>query len=189
MTGSGFGAKAVGAMRAVLRLTATVLVFIAAVDFAFAQPRAEPRRAPANPTEALFDAINLGDIDEVRAAVSAGANIGARNVLGLTPLDLALDLGQTEIAFFLMSLGRAPTRAEPPEPSAQRHAGATPPTAGRGRAPPASGPPTLAPAAAVPAAPLWRGDGGTPVPEAGFLGFDAGRPAGARPPGADRPRG
>ena len=176
-------------MRAVLRLTATVLVFIAAVDFAFAQPRAEPRGAPANPTDALFDAINLGDIDGVRAAVGAGANIEARNVLGLTPLDLALDLGQTDIAFVLMSLGRAPTRAKPPEPSAQRQAGPTLPTAERGRAPPAPPPVPLAPATTAPTAPLWRGDGGTPVPEAGFLGFDAGRPAGARPPGADRPRG
>lgn len=188
MTGGGFRSMG-SAMHPVFRLIAAVLVFLMAVGSASSQQRAEPRQAAVNPTEALFDAINLGDIDEVRAAVGAGANIGARNVLGLTPLDLALDLGQTEIAFFLMSLGRAPTRAEPPEPSVQRHAGPTPPTAGRGRAPPASGPATLAPAAAVPAAPLWRGDGGTPVPEAGFLGFDAGRPAGARPPGADRPRG
>jgi hypothetical protein len=40
---------------------------------------------------------------------------------------------------------------------------------------------------AVPMAPLWQGGGGAPVPEAGFLGFDAGRPEGARPP--PRPRG
>ncbi len=36
-----------------------------------------------------------------------------------------------------------------------------------------------------PAAPrgarLWAGDGGTPRPEIGFLGFDAGRPAGVEP--------
>ena len=188
MTGGGFRSKG-GTMRAVPKLITALLVFLAAVAPASAQPRAQPRQAAVNPTEALFDAINLGDIDEVRAAVGAGANIGARNVLGLTPLDLALDLGQTEIAFFLMSLGRAPTRAQPPEPTAQRAPGPVPPGAGRGQAPPASGPATLAPAAAVPAAPLWRGDGGTPVPEAGFLGFDAGRPAGSRPPGADRPRG
>ncbi len=176
-------------MRVVPKLMIFVLVMLAALDPASAQPRAQPRQAPATPTEALFDAINLGDLDEVRAAVAAGADIGARNVLGLTPLDLALDLGQTEIAFFLMSLGRAPTRAPPPEPRAQRPAGPLPPTPARGRAPPAPGPAPVAPTTAVPTAPLWRGDGGTPVPEAGFLGFDAGRPAGARPPGVDRPRG
>ena len=29
---------------------------------------------------------------------------------------------------------------------------------------------------------LWAGDGGAPIPQIGFLGFDAGRPAGAVPP-------
>lgn len=176
-------------MRTAFRLIAVLLALSVAIGSAAAQQRAEPRQAPANPTEALFDAINLGDLDEVRAAVAAGANIGARNVLGLTPLDLALDLGQTEIAFFLMSLGRAPTRAQPPEPAAPRAPVTLPPAAGRGQARPVPVPAAPAPAAAVPTAPLWRGDGGSPVPEAGFLGFDAGRPAGARPPGADRPRG
>ncbi|MDW8400005.1 MAG: ankyrin repeat domain-containing protein [Acetobacteraceae bacterium] len=176
-------------MRTVFRLIAVLLALSVAVGSAPAQQRAEPRQAPTNPTQALFDAINLGDLDEVRAAVAAGANLGARNVLGLTPLDLALDLGQMEIAFFLMSLGRAPTRAQPSEPAAPRAPAPIPPVAGRGQARSVPLPALPAPAAAVPAAPLWRGDGGAPVPEAGFLGFDAGRPAGARPPAADRPRG
>ncbi|MFZ4407054.1 MAG: hypothetical protein ACOYOH_06925 [Paracraurococcus sp.] len=29
---------------------------------------------------------------------------------------------------------------------------------------------------------LWAGDGGAPLPDIGFLGFDAGRPAGAVAP-------
>lgn len=176
-------------MRSVPRLIALLFALAAAIGPAVAQQRAEPRQAVTDPTQALFDAINLGDLDEVRAAVAAGANIGARNVLGLTPLDLALDLGQTDIAFFLMSLGRAPTRAQPPEPAAPRAPATSPPAVGREQARTVPVPTAPAPAAAVPAAPLWRGDGGAPVPEAGFLGFDAGRPAGARPPGADRPRG
>jgi hypothetical protein len=33
---------------------------------------------------------------------------------------------------------------------------------------------------------LWAGNGGAARPDAGFLGFDAGRPAGATPPPASR---
>lgn len=174
------------------RLLAALFAIAVAIGPAAAQQRGGSGPPAANPTEALFDAINLGDIDEVRAAVAAGANIGARNVLGLTPVDLALDLGQTEIAFFLMSLGRAPSRGlgqqqEPQRPAAVVPSPAQPVQRGPSMRP--SAPVSSGPAAGQASAPLWRGDGGTPVPEAGFLGFDAGRPAGARPPGADRPRG
>ena len=138
----------------------------------------------ANPTEALFNAINLGDLEQVRGAAAAGADIGGRNVLGLTPLDLAIDLGHSDIAFYLMSIGRMsarPAATAPPTPPP------APTPVARGL--PAAFPPAPAPAptGVVPVAPLWQGGGGTAVPEAGFLGFDAGRPAGARPP--VRPRG
>lgn len=139
--------------------------------------------AAANPTEALFNAINLGDLDQVRAAVGAGADIGARNVLGLTPLDLAIDLGHSEIAFYLMSLGRVSSRPPAPAPAAPP-APRAPQPRGAAAVPPA---PAATATGPVPAAPLWQGGGGSPVPQAGFLGFDAGRPEGARPPG--RPRG
>lgn len=146
--------------------------------------QAEPPAA-ATPTEALFNAINLGDLDQVRAAVGAGADIGARNVLGLTPLDLAVDLGHSEIAFYLMSLGRVSSRAAAPEAAPAPPVPRTPaPRGGVAALPPA---PQPTPTGAVPVAPLWQGGGGSPVPEAGFLGFDAGRPEGARPPA--RPRG
>ena len=149
-----------------------------------APPGLDDGPAAATPTEALFNAINLGDLDQVRAAVAAGADTGRRNVLGLTPLDLAVDLGHAGIAFYLMPLGR--TSARPPLvdplPAAAPAPRPAPPRAGVPRPAPA---PT--PVGAVPVAPLWQGGGGAPVPEAGFLGFDAGRPEGARPPG--RPRG
>jgi hypothetical protein len=174
------------------RLALAALLVLAPTAAGLAQP-APGRGAPlavdeappaANPTEALFNAINLGDLDQVRAAVAAGADTGRRNVLGLTPLDLAIDLGHSEIAFYLMSLGRTSARspiAVPPEASP-----APRPAAPR-QAPVARSAPVPTTTGAVPVAPLWQGGGGAPVPEAGFLGFDAGRPEGARPPA--RPRG
>lgn len=155
-----------------------------------ALPGLAARRAPApvagdpaanlSPNAALFDAIARGDLAAARDAVGRGANLGASNALGLTPLDAAVDQGRNDIVFFLLStrdLGRGPivTDASP--------AGlAAPPSAPR----PAAAAPRREPAApATPAAPpnarLWAGDGGAPRPEVGFLGFDAGRPPGGRP--------
>jgi hypothetical protein len=155
-----------------------------------------PRQGTA--TEQLFDAINQGEIEDVRASVGAGADIGARNVLGLTPLDLAIDLGRTDVALYLMSLGRVRDRALAPLPqdtatqrdlargaAQQRRAEeAAIEAALRQRGPAVSGQGIVA------VAPLWQGNGGTPNPGIGFLGFDAGRPAGATPPArpAARPR-
>jgi hypothetical protein len=60
----------------------------------------------------------------------------------------------------------------------------------RRRAPPAPRPAPQREAAPAPAVPrsaeLWAGNGGAARPDAGFLGFDAGRPAGATPPPAAR---
>jgi hypothetical protein len=164
-----------------------------------AQPQPSPGGAARQPrqgnaTEQLFEAINQGEIADVRAAVAAGADISARNVLGLTPLDLAVDLGRTDVALYLMSLGRGRERPLPPlqqdtatqrEPSRsaaqQRRADeAAIEAALRRRGPAVSGQGIVA------VAPLWQGNGGTPNPAIGFLGFDAGRPAGATPPGRTR---
>jgi ankyrin repeat protein len=159
-----------------------------------ALPGLAARRAPAPieadpnanlpPTAALFDAINRGDLPAAREAVSRGASLDAQNQLGLTPLDAAVDQGRNEIAFYLLSardLSRTPPL--PPEPAG---------TAGLNQPParPASRSPArrevAEPAALGAATPrgarLWAGDGGTARPEIGFLGFDAGRPAGATPP-------
>ena len=176
-----------------------------------ALPGLAARRAPApipgepnaamSPNEALFDSITRGDLAAARDAVSRGANLEARNALGLTPLDAAVDQGRNEIAFYLLSardLNRAP--APPPtagpgglnSPPAEIVAGPTrrEPTSSAARNAAA----TLAGAAASPAASstnarLWAGDGGAPRPEIGFLGFDAGRPAGAEPPASAGRRG
>jgi hypothetical protein len=156
---------------------------------------ASPEAAGLSPNAALFDAINRGDIAAARDAVGRGANLEARNQLGLTPLDAAVDQGRNEIAFYLLS-ARDTSRAPPPDPGvadlAQPPRSPAPRGPARREAASRAAEAALANAAAAPAAPrgarLWAGDGGAPRPEIGFLGFDAGRPAGAVPPFEPEPR-
>ena len=149
--------------------------------------RATPAPIPAEPGQnlapnaALFDAVSRGDLVAARDAVGRGANVQARNALGLTALDAAVDQGRNDIAFYLLS-ARDASRAPPPE-AAPARLPATPPAANR--APPRPATPLNAPPAAVAqprGAALWAGNGGAAQPDIGFLGFDAGRPAGATPP-------
>jgi len=163
---------------------------------------AEPGQNLA-PNAALFDAINRGDAAAAREAVTRGADLDARNPLGLTPIDAAVDQGRNDIAFFLLSARgtvgpqmRASTGANLATPAFGADIARPPPT--RGRSPGAAAALTVptrnAPAGSV-VRPiiqprLWAGDGGAPQPQAGFLGFDAGRPAGAvAPDGPRRGRG
>ncbi len=66
-------------------------------------PPSRPSQA-ASPNDALFDAINRGDMAEAQDAISRGADLDARNVLGMTPLELAVDLNRNNIAFLLLSI-------------------------------------------------------------------------------------
>jgi len=152
-----------------------------------------------DPNDALFDSINRGDISTARDAIKRGADLHARNVLGMTPLDLSVDLGRNDITFLLLSLrgiddthGRPPMVATAEAAPHGRHArgargaavadadGSAPvPTDGTVRQPPV--PRGRAPATAPVAdknsphvAQQFAGNGGTPVPQAGFLGFDSG---------------
>jgi hypothetical protein len=144
----------------------------------------------ANPTDALFDAVNRGDIVSARDAIDRGADLDGHNVLGMTPLDLAVDLGRNDITFLLLSLRSGDSRpglgagsqtaknGQPAKPGlaaktgkpAPGHASATGHTtmAARPATPPAR---QAAPAMAV-SPRLFAGDGGTPNPGVGFLGFD-----------------
>jgi hypothetical protein len=160
----------------------------AAVPGARARPDsvAPADRAAADlpPTEALFDAINRGDIVTARDAVSRGADLDGTNLLGLTPLELSVDLGRNDISFLLLSLrgtGAGSASSRPP-PGAET-SGAPPTAAERRKAAAEARQQALAQARAnraqtASAAPvqkgpvLFAGDGGTPVPSAGFLGFD-----------------
>lgn len=133
-------------------------------------------------TEALFDAINRGDIVTARDAVSRGADLDGTNLLGLTPLELSVDLGRNDISFLLLSMrgsGAGSAGSRPPV-----EASANPPTAAeRRRAQLEARQQAQAQArqsrtqvvsgsvqAQGPA--LFAGNGGAAVPSAGFLGFD-----------------
>lgn len=145
---------------------------------------ADPDTGNLSPNDALFDAITRGDLQAARAAVARGASIDARNVLGQRPVDAAVDRGRNDIAFFLLA-SRGPSSAAPPPPMDL----SAPPTMATPRGRPAPAPRQAAaqaapPVKAMPMAPrLWANDGGTPRPDVGFLGFDAGRTSGGPNPG------
>jgi hypothetical protein len=125
-----------------------------------------------NPTDALFDAINRGDIAAARDAISRGADLDGHNILGMTPMELSIDLSRRDITFLLLSFrgtdagsgGPPPQLAkggQPGKPAREAHvAKVSAPV--RVTAPP---PPRVAK--------LFTGDGGSPVPASGFLGFDS----------------
>ena len=142
---------------------------------------AERGAADLPPTEALFDAINRGDIVTARDALSRGADLDGTNLLGLTPLELSVDLARNDISFLLLSMrgnggGSAGARPPPGQVLVQK----PPSAAERRRAQVANRAPpqvldkadrqTATAARAAPA--LFAGNGGTAVPSAGFLGFD-----------------
>jgi len=150
-----------------------------------------------SPTAELFDAINRGDLAAARDAIGRGAQLDAKNLLGMTPLELAVDLNRNDIAFLLLSIehegraaassvGAAPALSVPPAPAAvpsssvaaRGAAGAS--AAGESVAslllasPPGPSAPIARPAPARdadPAASLQSVGGGSPNPAVGFLGF------------------
>jgi len=129
------------------------------------------------PTEALFDAINRGDIASARDAISRGAELNGRNILGMTPMELSVDLGRNDISFLLLSMrGADGGHGRGGQPASTRvtatKAAPTGPAA-RSRTMPAKAP--TQPTQAQQTARLFSGDGGAPIPDAGFLGFDTGR--------------
>lgn len=146
---------------------------------------AETPPSSMNPNDALFDGITRGDIQTVRDAVARGADVNARNALGLTAVDSAVDRGRPEIMFYLLSMrgtGSAPPPPErsAPDPRAQRAAAAAAASATRAR--PTREAPVQAASGIARLPLLWQANGGAPQPSIGFLGFDAGTPAGASRP-------
>ncbi len=144
------------------------------------EPIAPPSRVPTlmSPTEALFDAVNRGDMAGARDAISRGADIGATNELGLTPLDLSIDLGRSDISFLLLSMRNAGSGgsggpqqlaqsvpAEKPQPAS----GLLPQTRPTRRLATRV---TVEPAGEPSLPRLFARNGGDPIPSAGFLGFD-----------------
>jgi hypothetical protein len=137
-------------------------------------------RAPTDmsPNDALFDAINRGDIAVARDALNRGAELDAHNLLGMTPMELSVDLGRNDISFLLLSYRGSDSSAGAP-PQGQAGLAPSPPPGKKVAAkstPRQRAVPVKAVAPVVPQTPrLFANDGGSPVPGAGFLGFDAGR--------------
>lgn len=142
---------------------------------------AEHSAADMPPTEALFDAVNRGDIAAARDAIARGADFNGRNELGLTPLDEAIDLSRNDITFMLLSLrGAFGEPSAPPQvlgsaaPKGGSKSGGTSatPVAARATAKPQ---PVAKPATPAPAPSTGQlagpGPAGTPDPKSGFLGF------------------
>jgi hypothetical protein len=132
-----------------------------------------------SPNDALFDAINRGDIAAARDALSRGADLAGHNLLGMTPMELSVDLGRNDISFLLLSYRGADTSAGTPAATAQDQA-ATPAKPTKAASAKSARNEAVVPVkAVVPAAPqtprLFANDGGTPVPNAGFLGFGTAR--------------
>ncbi len=160
-----------------------------------------PAESGLSPTAELFDAINRGDLGAARDAIGRGAQLDATNLLGMTPLELAVDLNRNDIAFLLLSIeheGRAAASSAgastalsvPPAPAAvpsSRAAARTPAGAAEtgesvealllaGQPAPGtpltrSAPLRSAPLHEADPAPLPPGGSGSPNPAVGFLGF------------------
>jgi len=65
---------------------------------------AGPARAELSKvTQDLFQAVQVNDMGAVKTAITAGADLSARNPAGMTPADLAVDKGHFIIAHFLLS--------------------------------------------------------------------------------------
>ena len=133
-----------------------------------AQPDADAVVIPSDkvaaemaPNDALFDAVNRGDLAAAKDALNRGAQLDAHNVLGQTAIDAAIDLNHNDITFLLLSMRgsapstRATTLANAKRPAPGRHARAT---LVKGTAHQATRAPIIA-------------DRGTPNPAVGFTGF------------------
>jgi len=119
----------------------------------------------ADPTQALFAAVNSGDYNAAQDAISRGANLYAQNPLGETPLDLSIALNRNSITFLILGArnedGPPPAVAAGPMPASRTPADrAMPMAASVETAPPAASP-----------APVMGNNPGTPNAAAGFLGF------------------
>ena len=131
------------------------------------------------PTDALFDAINRGDIVTARDAMGRGADMSAHNILGMTPLELSIDLSRNDITFFLLSLRGSDDSRAPAKALADKSGKSAPKPAGAAPAPKTARneqvrkPAVQTPVAARSSSPQYAG-GGTPDPAAGFLGFGGG---------------
>jgi len=113
---------------------------------------AEKPPSDMTPNDALFDAINRGDIAAVRDAINRGAELRGKDILGLTPTELSIDLGRNDITFLLLSMRGSTVDDEPSRAAAaQPIRGARPGQTARGARVATATPPV--PSSVTPAAP------------------------------------
>jgi len=122
-----------------------------------------------HPNEALFDAINRGDIAAARDALGRGADLYATNVLGLTPIELSVDLGRNDITFLLLSQRAAAGNGGGPPIESGKPVPVKAAAAAKPR--PAPHPARVVPATPAPAPRQFADVPAAPVPQVGFLGF------------------
>ncbi len=63
-------------------------------------------------TQRLFQAVDVNDMNAVKGAISAGADLGAKNANGKTAADIAVDKGHFIIAHYLLSQRSAKNTAK-----------------------------------------------------------------------------
>ncbi|MDI2090656.1 ankyrin repeat domain-containing protein [Commensalibacter oyaizuii] len=125
-----------------------------------------------NPTQALFDAINTGNLNAAQDALGRGADLRATNVLGQTPLEMSVDLNRDRITFLLLSmrgynnspqtLANASVSVEPSAITVKN---------GKGHMS-VKGKNKQGKFLSAQHSPIFQAqDGGVPKPEIGFLGF------------------
>lgn len=128
--------------------------------------------AEMSPNDALFDAINRGDSAGARDAISRGAQLDSRNVLGQTPTDAAIEANRNDITFMLLSLRGAVSGGRPHVMRASERMPAKPSTALTAHD---KRHPKIRPAAAHASSAVAReqmaANPGTPNPAVGFNGF------------------
>lgn len=134
--------------------------------------------ASGDPTAALFTAINKGDYNGAQDALGRGADLGAENQFGETPLDLSISLNRNTITFLLLQTRNEMGGMSGPVGQAWTLGSPKPATAHKGKAKEQHPAPIPAPHAVAPKpvpqhmVPAATGPKGTPNPQAGFLGFD-----------------
>jgi len=120
------------------------------------------------PTAALFDSVNRGDMTAAKEALGRGADLNGKNVLGQSPLDMAIDLNRNDITFLLLSMRNTEDGA--PVASVASAEPATTTRVRNGHIM-VNGRSTRVAARQVAKPQRYAADGGTPKPDAGFLGF------------------
>jgi len=119
------------------------------------------------PNAALFDAINRGDLVAAKEALGRGADIESHNVLGQTPLDMAIDLNHNDITFLLLSMRSNDAVPTATQVASNAPAGKSAKGADAGRRKGGR----IIRTADRSTGTRFASDGGVPKPEIGFLGF------------------